>query len=80
MPGGLESVMQKGGDMGEKQDKDLRGSSGWRRGRQEVPWVAQEQGKDRSEVTIVEVGTETLQAWDLLPDPVWQDSTDLVTS
>lgn len=45
-----------------------------------MPWVAQEQGKDRSEVTIVEVGTETLQAWDLLPDPVWQGSTDLVTS
>lgn len=63
-------VMQKGGDLGGgKQDKHLRGSSGWWRGRQEVPWVAQEQGQERSKVTLVEVGTETLQAWDLLPEP-----------
>lgn len=39
-------VMQKGGGVGGKQDKDLRGSSGRWSGRQEVPWVAQEQEQD----------------------------------
>lgn len=33
------------------------------------PWVAQEQGQDGSEVTVEGVGTETHQAWDLLPNP-----------